>query len=135
MLTYGDGVSDIDIQKLVQFHKNHGKAVTMTSVKPEGKYGMLDIASDNVVQNFKEKPRGDGSWINGGYFVCEPKVLNYLRDDSTIFEREPLENLTKDKELCAFKHHGFWKPMDTLRDKIQLQEMIENNKAPWIKWS
>jgi len=134
LLTYGDGVADINLTELVKFHKSHTKAITMTSVQPEGRFGALDINETNKVVEFKEKPRGDGSWINGGFFVCEPKVLDYIEADQTIFEREPLENLAKDGELFTFKHHGFWKPMDTLRDKTQLEELIEQLKAPWMLW-
>lgn len=134
LLTYGDGVADINLKELVKFHKDHGKAITMTSVQPEGRFGALEINPNNQVNQFKEKPRGDGSWINGGFFVCEPKVLDYIEANHTIFEREPLENLAKDGELFTFKHHGFWKPMDTLRDKNQLEEMIDQNKAPWMLW-
>jgi glucose-1-phosphate cytidylyltransferase len=133
-LTYGDGVADINLEELVKFHKSHSKAITMTSVQPEGRFGALGINETNKVFEFKEKPRGDGSWINGGFFVCEPKVLDYIEADQTIFEREPLENLAKDGELFAFKHYGFWKPMDTLRDKTQLEELIEQLKAPWMLW-
>ena len=134
MLTYGDGVADIDIKKLLDFHKNHGKFITMTSVLPEGRFGALSIDNTNMVSSFKEKPIGDGSWINGGFFVCQPEVFNYLKDDKTIFEREPLENLAREGELFTYKHHGFWKPMDTQRDKNQLEALIENKNAPWIKW-
>ena len=134
MLTYGDGVADIDINELIKFHKEHGKAITMTSVQPEGRFGALSINGHDRVEEFKEKPKGDGAWINGGFFVCEPKVLDFLKEDSTIFEKEPLEQLALNKELFTYKHYGFWKPMDTLRDKTQLVEMIENNTAPWIKW-
>ena len=134
LLTYGDGVADINIKELVNFHKEHGKAITMTSVQPEGRFGALEIKESNRVIEFKEKPRGDGSWINGGYFVCEPKVLDYIEANHTVFEREPLENLAKEGELFTYKHHGFWKPMDTLRDKTQLEEMIAQQKAPWMLW-
>jgi glucose-1-phosphate cytidylyltransferase len=134
MLTYGDGVADVDIKSLVEYHNKHGKGITMTSVQPEGRFGALNINANNEVINFEEKPRGDGSWINGGYFVCDAKVFDYITGDQTIFEREPLENLAKDGELFTFKHTGFWKPMDTLRDKMQLEELIEKGKAPWIKW-
>ena len=134
MLTYGDGVSDVDINKLLHFHKSHGKAITLTAVQPEGRFGAIDIEKDKVLK-FLEKPKGDGTWINGGFFVCEPKIFDYIIEgDATIFEKVPLENLAKDGELCAFKHNKFWKPMDTLRDKIQLEKMIANNKADWIKW-
>ena len=135
LLTYGDGVADIDIDELLTFHKKHGKAITMTSVQPEGRFGALSINERNMVDKFQEKPKGDGSWINGGFFVCEPKVFDYIIDeDSTIFERTPLENLAKDGELYTYKHRGFWKPMDTLRDKTQLEEMIASDSAPWVKW-
>jgi len=134
MLTYGDGVADVDIQKLVEFHKDHGKFITMTSVLPEGRFGALDIDNSYKVKNFHEKPKGDGSWINGGFFVCQPEVFDYIEEDKTIFEKEPLEKLAADNQLYAYKHHGFWKPMDTLRDKHQLEEMIEHKTASWIKW-
>lgn len=135
MITYGDGVADIDINELIKFHKNHGKAITMTSVQPEGRFGALNIdINDQQVKEFIEKPKGDGSWINGGFFVCEPKIFNYIDGDETIFERTPLEDLTKDGELYTYKHYGFWKPMDTLRDKNQLEDLINSGSAPWIKW-
>jgi glucose-1-phosphate cytidylyltransferase len=134
MLTYGDGVADIDIQKLVEFHKSHGKLITMTSVLPEGRFGALNIDNSNMVNSFQEKPKGDGSWINGGYFVCQPEVFNYIENDKTIFEREPLEKLAHEGELYTYKHNGFWRPMDTLRDKTLLEDMIDNKSAPWIKW-
>jgi glucose-1-phosphate cytidylyltransferase len=134
MLTYGDGVADIDIPKLLDFHKKHGKAITMTSVQPDGRFGSLQISENDSVEKFIEKPQGDGNWINGGFFVCEPKVLDYIDNDATIFEREPLENLAKDNELFAFKHHGFWKPMDTLRDKDYLNQLWNNNQAKWKIW-
>jgi glucose-1-phosphate cytidylyltransferase len=134
MLTYGDGVADIDINKLLDFHTSHGKLITMTSVLPEGRFGSLSIDNKNMVNKFQEKPMGDGSWINGGFFVCQPEVFNYITDDKTIFEREPLEELAHDGQLFTYKHLGFWKPMDTQRDKNQLEEMVEKKKAPWIKW-
>jgi glucose-1-phosphate cytidylyltransferase len=137
MLTYGDGVGNVDINKLVEFHKNHGKAITMTTVQPEGRFGGVGLAEDDMkVENFMEKPKGDGGWINAGFFVCEPKVFDYIREgDSTIFERAPLENLAQDGELYAYKHRGFWKPMDTLRDNKQLNQMWEENKALWKIWN
>ena len=136
MLTYGDGVSDIDIGKLVEFHKAHGKAATMTSVQPEGRFGALVFNEDGSVTSFAEKPKGDGSWINAGFFVCEPKVFDYITEgDSTIFERSPLENLAKDGQLYTYHHNGFWKCMDTLRDKQQLQAMCDEGNATWISWS
>jgi glucose-1-phosphate cytidylyltransferase len=134
MLTYGDGVADINIPELVAFHKSHNKLVTMTSVLPEGRFGALNINNSNMVNSFQEKPRGDGSWINGGFFVCQPEVFNYITDDNTVFEKEPLENLAHEGQLFTYKHHGFWRPMDTQRDKNQLEDLIVNKKAPWVKW-
>ena len=135
MLTYGDGVGDIDINKLIKFHKSHGKAMTMTSAQPEGRFGALNIDDKNRVREFREKPKGDGGWVNAGFFVCEPKVFDYITEgDNSIFEREPLQNLALDGELFAFKHEGFWKPMDTLRDKLELQKLWESKKAPWKIW-
>jgi len=136
MLTYGDGVSDINIKELVEFHKTHKNALTMTSVQPEGRFGALEIETDGQVSSFIEKPKGDGHWINAGFFVCEPKVFDYITEgDSTIFEQGPLVNLAKDNEINAFKHTGFWKPMDTLRDKIALNDMHDQDTAPWIVWN
>lgn len=134
LLTYGDGVADVDIPELIKFHKSHGKYITMTSVQTEGRFGSLQIGNGSKVEQFKEKPKGDGSWINGGFFVCQPDVLDYIEGDNISFEREPLERLAAEGHLFAFKHIGFWKPMDTLRDKKQLEELIEKNNAPWIKW-
>ncbi|QIA06711.1 glucose-1-phosphate cytidylyltransferase [Draconibacterium halophilum] len=135
MLTYGDGVADVNIAELIKKHEEHGKAITMTSVQPEGRFGAIMIDANNKVERFQEKPKGDGSWINGGFFVCEPKVFDYIIEgDKTIFEQSPLENLARDGELIAYKHSGFWKPMDTLRDKTQLEDLIEQGKAPWVKW-
>jgi len=135
MLTYGDGVSDVNIAELVDFHKKSGKLATLTSIQPSGKFGALKIEQDGKISSFTEKPNGDGAWINGGFFVLEPKVFDYIEDgDSTIFEKKPLENLSKDCQLNAFKHKGFWKPMDTLRDKIELTDMWMNGNAPWAIW-
>lgn len=135
MLTYGDGVSDIDINKLIEFHRSHGKSVTMTSAQPDGRFGALNLAGNNQVLEFKEKPKGDGSWINAGFFVCEPRVFEYIGDgDDIVFEQAPLMNLAKDGEIYAYKHNGFWMPMDTLRDKIKLNEMWNNKNAPWKVW-
>jgi glucose-1-phosphate cytidylyltransferase len=135
LLTYGDGVSDVNITELIKFHSNHGKAITMTAVQPEGRFGSLQITNENQVSSFQEKPKGDGSWINGGFFVCQPEVFDYITGgDKTIFERQPLEDLAKNNQLYTYKHSGFWKPMDTLRDKNQLEDKIENKTAPWIKW-
>ena len=136
MLTYGDGVSDVDINKLLECHKKSGKYLTLTAVKPSGKFGALDIADDGLIHSFKEKPQGDGNWINGGFMVCEPEVFDYISSnkDDVIFEREPLENLAKDGQLNSYKHSGFWYPMDTLKGKTDLTEMWQNNQAPWAKW-
>jgi len=136
MLTYGDGVGNVDIEALVKFHKSHGKALTMTTVQPEGRFGGVAFDGDTErVEAFLEKPKGDGGWINAGFFVAEPKVFDYiLEGDKTVFERAPLENLAKDGELFAFKHHGFWKPMDTLRDNVKLNEMWNENRALWKTW-
>ena len=136
MLTYGDGVGDIDISKLINFHKSHGKAMTVTSAQPDGRFGSLDISKENKVLNFKEKPKGDGSWINAGFFVCEPSVLDYISDDvNTIFEQEPLINLAKNGEIFTYKHKGFWMPMDTIRDKNILENIWNSGRAPWNTWS
>jgi len=135
MLTYGDGVADVNIPELVDFHKKSGKLATVTSVQLEGRFGALDIASDNQIKSFMEKPKNDSSWINGGFFVLEPEIFDYIKDgDKTIWEHKPLENLAKDNQLNAFKHYGFWRPMDTLRDKVDLTEMWTNDKAPWKVW-
>jgi len=135
MLTYGDGVSDINIEELVAFHKSHGKAMTMTSAQPEGRFGALNIEDNNQVTHFLEKPKGDGGWINAGFFVCEPKVFDYITEgDETVFEQAPLMNLAKDGEIFTFKHEGFWKPMDSLKDKNDLNKLWDTNKAPWKTW-
>jgi glucose-1-phosphate cytidylyltransferase len=135
MLTYGDGVANIDISKLIEFHKSHGKSMTMTSAQPDGRFGALDVSENNKVREFKEKPKGDGSWINAGYFVCEPKVFDYItQGDSTIFEQDPLKSLAKDGEIYTYKHDDFWMPMDTLRDKHKLEELWADKQAPWKVW-
>jgi glucose-1-phosphate cytidylyltransferase len=135
MLTYGDGVSDVDIDKLLKSHYQHGKAVTMTAVQPEGRFGSLKFTGNQKVAAFEEKPKGDGSWINGGFFVCNPKVFSYInKGDETVFEKEPLENLAIDGELYSFKHYGFWKPMDTLRDNKVLNDLWDSKKASWKLW-
>jgi len=134
-LTYGDGVSDININRLLDFHKAHNATITMTSVQPEGRFGSLDVSDDGRVTSFLEKPRGDGSWINGGFFVCDKSVLDYIGDgDDVVWEREPLESLTRDGRLYTCKHEGFWKCMDTLRDKDQLTSMWERGEAKWKVW-
>jgi glucose-1-phosphate cytidylyltransferase len=134
LLTYGDGVSNIRIDKLVDFHKSHGKAITMSTVQPEGRFGAVQYAEQDRIQSFLEKPVGDGNWINGGFFVCEPKVLNYIKDDTTVFEQYPLSQLASDGELFAYKHDGFWSCMDTLRDKTKLNELWDKEKAVWKVW-
>jgi glucose-1-phosphate cytidylyltransferase len=135
MLTYGDGVSDVDLAALLLHHKRHGKTMTMTAVQPDGRFGTFEASADGAVKRFLEKPRGDGSWINGGFFVCEPKVFDYLpADDSTILEREPLERLANDGQLSAYYHDGFWKCMDTLRDKTELNRVWDAGTAPWKTW-
>ena len=134
LLTYGDGVSDVNISKLVEFHKLHGKHCTVTAVQPSGRFGALDIVENEKVQSFLEKPKGDGSWINGGFFVCQPEVFNYIKGDSMIFEKEPMESIAAEGHMKAFNHSGFWRPMDTLRDKHELEEAWENNEAKWKIW-
>lgn len=134
LLTYGDGVADINIADLVAQHKSHGKLATVTSIQPAGRFGSLDLDSENLVLGFKEKPKGDGAWINGGFFVLEPEVLNYISGDSTVLEKEPLEGLARDKQLVSYKHPGFWQPMDTLRDKNHLDELWKSGSAPWKVW-
>lgn len=135
LLTYGDGVSDVDIAALVKNHEASGKLATVTAVRPSGRFGAIDIDSTNQVNSFMEKPKGDGGWINGGFFVCEPQVMDFIgTGDNITFEREPLENLAKQGQLNAYKHNGFWQPMDTLKDKMQLTDLWENNQAPWKKW-
>jgi len=134
MLTYGDGVSDVDITKLVQFHKSHGKYCTVTSVQPSGRFGALDIGAGNQVNTFLEKPKGDGSWINGGFFVCEPAVFDYIEGDHTTWEKEPMENIARQGQMFTYKHEGFWKPMDTLRDKQELEAEWLSGHAKWKIW-
>ena len=134
MLTYGDGVSDVDIKALVAFHQKHGKLATITSVQPAGRFGALLLDENQHVKQFAEKPRGDGAWINGGFFVLDPKVIDYISEDGTTWEKEPLENLAKDKQLVTYHHHGFWKPMDTLRDKIELEKHWDSPNPPWKVW-
>jgi glucose-1-phosphate cytidylyltransferase len=131
--TYGDGVGDVDINATIEFHRSHGKAATLTSTYPPGRFGALDI-QDGQVKSFKEKPKGDGAVVNGGFFVLSPKVLSYLKDDSTIWEQEPLMQLAEDSQLMAYQHHGFWQPMDTLHDKQTLEAMWASGKAPWKTW-
>ncbi|HEV3223245.1 MAG TPA: glucose-1-phosphate cytidylyltransferase [Puia sp.] len=136
MLTYGDGVCDIDISELVKFHKKHGKIATVSAVQPEARFGSMELRSGNEVSIFKEKPLGDGQWINGGYFVLSSGVFDYLGDqsDNTMWEDEPLEKLSKDGQLMAYKHSGFWKCMDAMRDKIELENLWNNQEAKWKVW-
>jgi len=131
--TYGDGLGDIDLSKLIKFHKEKKTIATVTSVQPPGRFGLLDIDGDKI-SKFLEKPSGDGNWINGGFFVLEPKVFDYIEDDSTIWEREPLEKLAKEGQLSAYKHTNFWQPLDTLRDKNYLEKLWASGKAPWKIW-
>lgn len=134
MLTYGDGVSDIDINALVMHHKGAGKLATITAVQPEGRFGRLEL-EDEKVTGFAEKIKGDEGWINGGFMICQPEVFDYIPyGNNVIFERAPLENLAKDGQLSAYKHTGFWHPMDTLREKIMLDELWRSDKAPWKVW-
>lgn len=135
MLTYGDGVSDVDIDKLLECHQASRKLATITAVQPSGKFGMLNITENGTIAEFLEKPQGDGGWINGGYMVLDFGVFDYLSDDEDlVFEQEPLEQLARDRELNAYKHSGFWKPMDTMRDRDQLNTMWRKKKAPWKIW-
>ncbi len=131
--TYGDGVSDVDIGASIEFHKRHGKAATLTAPFPPGRFGALDFDGHQIRQ-FMEKPKGDGARINGGFFVLSPRVLDYLEDDSTVWEQQPLQRLATDGELMAWEHDGFWQPMDTLRDKTHLEELWASGKAPWKSW-
>jgi len=134
LLTYGDGVADIDIPKLVKYHQEHKKLITMTSVQPEGRFGAIEISDDNLVSSFREKPSGDGAWINAGFFVCQPEVLNFIDGDNTVFEKEPLEKLAAERQLVTFRHEGFWKCMDTQRDKMQLNDSWDAGVAKWKTW-
>jgi glucose-1-phosphate cytidylyltransferase len=132
MLTYGDGVSDINIDNLIKFHKSHGKIATVTSVRPPARFGGMKIIN-NKVEEFKEKPQSGEGWINGGFFIFEPEIFNYLQSDETILEQQPLENLSKDGQLMAYEHDGYWQCMDTVRDRDSLQELWSSGKAPWRK--
>ena len=133
-LTYGDGLGDINIKELISFHKQHGRKATLTATRPSARYGALKISDNNIIKKFEEKPEGDGSWINGGFFVLNPSVINLIKDDRTSWEDEPLTKLSEDKELMAFKHDGFWMPMDTLREKIILNKLWNTGKASWKTW-
>lgn len=134
-LTYGDGVANIDISKLIEFHRRHGKLATMTAVQPEGRFGAFTLSSEQyLVTNFREKPRGDGAWMNGGFFVLEPSVVDYVESDDTVFEMRPLQALAEEQQLAAYRHDDFWMPMDTLRDKHVLEDLWNTAKAPWKCW-
>jgi len=133
-LTYGDGVSDVNIHELIEFHNNCGGKVTLTATQPPGRFGALTISENAKISSFQEKPSGDGSFINGGFFVVEPEVIDYIKDDRTVWERHPLEKLAQEGQLYAYRHEGFWYPMDTLRDKVKLEELWLSGKAPWKVW-
>ncbi len=131
--TYGDGVGDVDIARLIEFHKTNGTLATLTATKPPDRFGSINM-SENKIINFQEKPEGDGAWINGGFFILSPKVLDYIEGDETIWERAPMERLAKEGQISAYLHDGFWQPMDTLRDKTHLEELWSSGKAPWKMW-
>ena len=133
-MTYGDGVGDVNISALLAFHKAHGKLATLTAVAPPARFGALEIESNDEIVRFREKPEGDSELINGGFFVLSRKVLDYIEGDQTIWERQPLERLASERQLKAFRHSGFWQPMDTLRDKNHLEELWANGQAPWKSW-
>lgn len=135
MLTYGDGVADVNISEALSFHKNHGKIATITSIQPGGRFGVMDIDENLGIRGFQEKPKEEGGWINGGFMILDPKVFNYISpSDSVVFEKEPLEKLATDSQMVAYKHYGFWQPMDSLRDKNRLEELWQTKKAPWKVW-
>ena len=134
-MTYGDGVANVNIKELLEFHKAHGKKATLTAVKPDSRFGVLDITDNNQINAFREKSQVDSGYINAGFMVLEPDVLDYIKDDSVMFEREPLEVLAENNQLMCFKHNGFWQCMDTLRDKVKLETLWVENKAPWKVWN
>lgn len=134
MLTYGDGVSDVNITELVAFHKQHGRLCTVTSVQPSGRFGAISFGEDHEVKAFAEKPKGDGAWINGGFFVCQPEVMDYIAGDDTTWEKEPMENIAAEGQMVAYRHHGFWKPMDTMRDRTELESDWASGGAKWKTW-
>ena len=134
-LTYGDGVSDVDIRASIGFHRQHGLLATLTAVQPPGRFGALQLRDDAHIATFTEKPVGEGAWVNGGYFVLEPSVIDRIEGDKTTWERQPLESLARDGQIAAFKHSGFWQPMDTLRDKTSLDSLWESGTAPWRIWT
>ena len=133
--TYGDGVSDVNIKELIGFHRSQMTMATLTAVQPPGRFGVINVTEEhNRIKSFKEKPKGDGSWVNAGFFVLEPAVLNYISDDSSVWEQEPMQKLANEGMLSAYKHYGFWQPMDTLRDKSYLEDIWNSGKAPWKVW-
>jgi glucose-1-phosphate cytidylyltransferase len=132
--TYGDGVADINVSSLIDFHRRHGKLVSLTAVQPTGRFGSVKIGHDGAVLSFAEKPNGDGRWVNGGYFVLSPKVSDYLKDDTTIWEKEPMETIMREGNFRAYKHSGFWHPMDTVHDKQVLESLWSSGSAPWKVW-
>lgn len=134
MLTYGDGVGDVNIHRLLEHHRKAGKLCTVTAVQPSGRFGALNMDESLQVNSFAEKPKGDGAWINGGFFVCEPAVFRYIDNDQTTWEREPMENIARDGQMTACKHEGYWKPMDTLRDKQELENEWSSGSAKWKLW-
>jgi len=134
MLTYGDGVCDVDPNRILEYHRQQGKVATITVIQPSARFGMIDFDEEGKVTSFAEKPSTGSDWINGGYMVMQPEIFDYLEGDDTVFERAPLERLSREGKLCAYKHHGFWQCMDTLRDKMYLEELIKTNKAPWMVW-
>lgn len=134
MMTYGDGVSDLDINVLLNYHKQNGKLATLTAIQPGGRFGVIDMDHDCQITSFSEKAKEDGGWINAGFMVLEPEVFNYIDGDSTIFEKQPLETLASEGSLIAYKHDGFWQCMDTQRDKMHLEDLWQSGKAPWVKW-
>ncbi len=134
MMTYGDGVGDVSIHDLLKFHKKNGRQATLTAVQPSGRFGALRLGDAGYVRSFQEKPKGDGSWISGGFFILEPDIFDYIAGDEILWEEEPLENLAESDQLMAFRHYGFWKPMDTLRDKNEMERLWSSRKAPWKIW-
>lgn len=135
LMTYGDGVGDIDVRESVSFHRQQGNLATLTAVQPSGRFGAFTLSDDQVrIDHFREKPRGDNAWINGGYFVLEPDVMDYISGDDTVWERDPLERLAAEGQLSAYRHHGFWHPMDTLRDRNNLESLWQSGAAPWKNW-
>jgi glucose-1-phosphate cytidylyltransferase len=132
--TYGDGVTDLDLGELIRFHREHGRLATVTAVQPSGRFGALDIGDGDLIRRYEEKPKGDGGWINGGFFVLSPEVARYIDDDATVWEQAPLKRLAQEEQLAAYRHRGFWYAVDTVRDKRHLQELWESGSAPWKLW-